>query len=122
MAEEIDPVRTLTAAKNKLVEERRALVVAIALGHRRRRTDDPYTNDMRDAFISIQNMIEAIDRAIAHERLIGGGQPESLLVPILESVSSPDCSLQLDDSPVFAGAASHQPERANAKTSVDQQQ
>lgn len=51
MAEEIDPTKALMTAKEKLVDERRALAVAIALGYRRRRTDDPHTNETREAFI-----------------------------------------------------------------------
>ena len=77
MAEQTDPVKALKTARYKLVEERRALAIAIALGHRRRRTDDPHTNEMRDAFIALQNTIEAFDRAIAHEQLIAEERPET---------------------------------------------
>ncbi len=69
MTEANDPVKTLIAAKHKLVDERRALAMAIALGYRRRRTDDVHTNEMRETFVAIQNTIEAIDRAIAHEKI-----------------------------------------------------
>jgi len=85
MAEEVDPIRTLVAAADKLVEERRALVVAIALGYRRRRTDDGHANDMREVFISIQNTLEAIDRAIAHEKLIASKQSHSIVASTLEA-------------------------------------
>ncbi len=71
MTEGNDPVKTLLAAKDKLVEERRALAVAIALGYRRRRTDDIHTNEMRETFVAIQETIEAIDRAIVHEKVTG---------------------------------------------------
>jgi len=84
MAEEIEPIKTLKSARDKLVEERRALSVAMALGYRRRRTDDVHASDMREAFIGIQNTIEAIDRAIVHEKLIATGQLDSLVVPRLE--------------------------------------
>jgi hypothetical protein len=84
MAEEIEPIKTLKAARDKLVEERRALSIAIALGYRRRRTDDSHTTDMREAFIGIQNTIEAIDRAIAHEKLIATEPPESMVARKLE--------------------------------------
>ena len=87
MAEEIDPTKALMTAKEKLVDERRALAVAIALGYRRRRTDDPHTNETREAFIDAQNLIEAIDRAIAHEKQISTGQAESLVIPA-ETVAS----------------------------------
>jgi hypothetical protein len=86
MAEESNPINALTTARNKLVEERRALTVAMALGYGRRRTDNSQTNDMREAFIGIQNTIEAIERAIAHERLITSGCSETFIVPILETV------------------------------------
>ena len=70
MAENIEAINTLQAARKTLVEERRTLSVAMALGYRRRRTDDAHTNGMRESFIGIQNTIEAIDRAIADERLL----------------------------------------------------
>jgi hypothetical protein len=75
MAHENEPVNTLAAAQNRLIEERRALAVAMALGHRRRRADDSYANDMREAFIGVQNTIEAINCAIEHETRIASGQP-----------------------------------------------
>jgi hypothetical protein len=84
MTEQIDPVKTLKAARYKLVLERRGLVVAIALGHRRRRTDNPQTNEMRETFIFIQNTIEAIDRAIAHEQLIADEPVEVFTLPTSE--------------------------------------
>jgi hypothetical protein len=42
MAEESNPINALTTARNKLVEERRVLAVAMVLG--RRRTDNSQTN------------------------------------------------------------------------------
>jgi hypothetical protein len=94
MTEDINPTKTLATAREKLIEERRALAVAIALGYRRRRTDDPHTNESRTAFIEVQNFIEAIDRAIAHEKLIASGQPDSFVVPALET--SPSTASCLD--------------------------
>ena len=88
MAEEADPTKTLATAKEKLIEERRGLAVAIALGYRRRRTDDPHTNEMREAFIDVQNLIEAMDRAIAHEKQIMSGQDASFVVSTLETTSA----------------------------------
>jgi hypothetical protein len=67
---EVDPIKTLTTARGNFIDERRSLAIAIALGYRRRRTDDPQTNEMRDTFVGLQNTIEAIDRAIAHEKAI----------------------------------------------------
>lgn len=83
MAEESEAIMTLITAREKLVEERRALSVAMALGYRRRRTDDSHTNDMRETFIGIQNTIEAIDRAIVQEKLLVSGQPNSPTVQTL---------------------------------------
>jgi len=88
MAEDVNPTKTLASAKEKLIEERRALAVTIALGYRRRRTDDPQINETRVAFIDVQNLIEAIDRAIAHEKLIANGQPTSFVVSALETAPS----------------------------------
>lgn len=85
MTEESDPTKTLATAKEKLIEERRGLAVAIALGYRRRRSDDPHTNEMREAFIDVQNLIEAMDRAIAHEKQIVSGRESSFVVPALEN-------------------------------------
>ena len=81
MADDVDPTKTLTTARDRLVDERRALAIAIALGYRRRRSDDPHTNESRGAFIDVQNLIEAIDRAIADEKLIVGRRPASSVVP-----------------------------------------
>ena len=95
MAEVSKPINALTTARNKLVEERRALAVAMALGYGRRRTDNSQTNDMREAFIGIQNTIEAIERAIAHEKLITRGFPDSFVIPTLET--GPSGASRLDE-------------------------
>jgi hypothetical protein len=104
MAEESHPIKMLIAARDKLVEERRGLSGAIALGYRRRRTDDTHTNDMRETFIGVQNTIEAIERAIAHEELLGSKNPQSFAVPTLvpleyppEGVSQPIAALPHTD-------------------------
>ena len=81
MAENIEAINTLVSARKTLVEERRTLSVAMALGYSRRRTDDAHTNGMRESFIGIQSMIEAIDRAIAHERLLATEPAEMSTVP-----------------------------------------
>lgn len=75
MSEDIEAVKTLIAARDRLVEERRALAVAIALGYRRRRTDDGQTREMREAFVGIQDTIDAIDRAIEDEHRNGNKEP-----------------------------------------------
>jgi hypothetical protein len=87
MADESDPIKTLTAARDRMVQERRGLAVAIALGYRRRRSDDPHTNETREAFIAVQNLIEAIDRAIACEKATISRQPPADVVAELEAVS-----------------------------------
>ncbi len=88
MADDVDPTKTLTTAREKLIEERRALAIAIALGYRRRRSDDPHTNESRGAFIDVQNLIEAMDRAIAHEKSIGSGRSASFAVAALDTAPS----------------------------------
>ena len=79
MAEELDPIKTLMAAREKLIEDRRALAMGLAL--RRRRADDQ-SDEAGRGFI---NLIEAIDRAIAHEKRNIGEQPTSFGVPVLEA-------------------------------------
>ena len=74
MTENFTPVKMLAVARDKLVEERRALASAIALGYKRRRTDEAHTSEMRDTFIAIQNTIEAIERATEHEKMFAGEQ------------------------------------------------
>ncbi len=93
MNQQIDSLKTLKAARYKLVQERRGLAIAIALGHRRRRTDNPQTNEMRETFVFIQNTIEAIERAIAHEQLIVDEPVETFALPNLElgpALAAPD--------------------------------
>ena len=65
MAEENEHSKKLIAAREREVGHRRDVVGALAEAYRR-----DHTEDMREAFISIQNTIEAIDRAIADEKLI----------------------------------------------------
>ena len=88
MAENIEAINTLQAARQKFIEDRRALSVAMALGYRRRRADDPRANGMRESFIGIQNTIEAIDRAIAHERLLAIEPETSSAVPEIKTDAS----------------------------------
>ncbi len=83
MSDGADPTKTLITAREKLIEERRALAVAIALGYRRRRTDDPQTNEQREAFIAVQALIEAVDRAIVHEKSIEGSLTASFAAAAL---------------------------------------
>jgi len=81
MSDQSNPVTTLLTARNRLIDERRALAVAIALGYRRRRSDDPQTGEMRTTFVALQNTIEAFDRAIEAERAISSTLPQALQDP-----------------------------------------
>ena len=85
MSDGADPTKTLMTAREKLIEERRGLAVAIALGYRRRRTDDPQTNETREAFVGVQKLIEAVDRAIVHEKSIEGPLTASFAAAILDA-------------------------------------
>lgn len=69
-AEELDPIKALRTARETLVKERRALAVALALNYRRRRTDDTHATEMRETFVGLQALIEAVERAISHEDLL----------------------------------------------------
>lgn len=85
MTDDVDPTKTLLTARDKLIYERRGIAMAIALGYRRRRSDDPHTNEARVAFIEVQNLIEAIDRAIADEKSLAGTRPASFAVAALDA-------------------------------------
>jgi hypothetical protein len=89
MTDQIDPVKTLKAARQRLVQERRGLAVAMALGHRRRRTDDPQTNEMRDTFVALQAAIEAVERAILHEEQIAHEPVETFTLPTPQPAPGP---------------------------------
>ena len=62
MAEENEHIRTLIAARDKEVADRRDVANAMAAQHQRGHADD-----LRDSIVRIQNAIEAIDRAIEDE-------------------------------------------------------
>jgi hypothetical protein len=85
MTDQIGHVKVLTNVIEKLVDERRALAVSMMLGHKRRRTDDTQTNDMRNTFIEIQNTIEAVERAAEHERSTTYGAVEASVVRTLQA-------------------------------------
>jgi hypothetical protein len=67
MAEENEYIQKLITARNRQIEDRRnsaaALTEKFTRGH---------TEDVREAFVKIQDTIEAIERAIAHEQFIAG--------------------------------------------------
>jgi hypothetical protein len=81
MAEELNPIKTLATAKEKLIEERRTLAIALALRRRR----DEHVDETGRSFINVQDLIEAIERAIAHEKRIKNERPESIVGPVLEA-------------------------------------
>ena len=110
MTDQIDPIKALKAARYNLVRERRGLAVAIALGHRRRRTDNPQSNETRETFIFIQNTIETIDRAIAHEQLIADEPVEIFTLPSLEP-APPVPALELVPATVPAERRANQTSR-----------
>jgi hypothetical protein len=65
MADENEHLAKLTAARSRLVTERREVASALTEKYKRSHTDD-----MRALLVQIQATIEAIDRAIADERNI----------------------------------------------------
>ena len=67
MAEENEQIRKLIAARDREVEQHRNVADALAQAYERGETER-----MREVFISLQNTIEAIERAIQHERMLAG--------------------------------------------------
>ena len=88
MPDQSDPIKTLLTARERLVDERRALTVAIALGYRRRRTDEQNTNEIRETFIVLQNTIEAIGRAIEDERRLPSRFPLEAQMAVEEQAAA----------------------------------
>ena len=62
MAHDSEHLKKLTDARDRVVAERRQIADALAREYKR-----GHSVEMRERFISIQNTIEAIDRAIADE-------------------------------------------------------
>ena len=62
MTQENEQIRKLIAARDREAEQRRNIADALAKAYGRGETER-----MREAFINIQNTIEAIERAIEHE-------------------------------------------------------
>jgi hypothetical protein len=71
MAQDNEYVQKLIAARDREVAHRRD--IAEALAEKQSRAD---TENMREAFIKIQDVIEAIERAVWHERYIAGQKSE----------------------------------------------
>ncbi len=71
MVQDNEHVQRLIAARDREVARRRDLVQRLAEKH-----DRGDTENMREAFIKIQDAIEAIERAVWHERYISGQKSE----------------------------------------------
>jgi DNA-directed RNA polymerase subunit F len=67
MTEDNEYVQKLIAARDREVTHRRDIAVRLAEKYNRGDTEN-----MREAFIKIQDAIEAIERAVWHERYIAG--------------------------------------------------
>jgi len=68
MAHDSEHLKKLTDARDRVVAERSQISDALAQEYKH-----GHSVEMRERFISIQNTIEAIDRAIADERRITSG-------------------------------------------------
>ena len=68
MAHDSEHLKKLTAARDRVVAERRQVADVLALEYK-----SGHTGETRERFISIQSTIEAIDRAMADERHIASG-------------------------------------------------
>jgi hypothetical protein len=67
MAQDNEYVQELIAARDREVAQRRDIAEVLAEKHNRGDTEN-----MREAFIKIQDVIEAIERAVWHEKYIAG--------------------------------------------------
>ena len=84
MTKENAHVDKLIAARERMIQDRRNLSEALAGEYK-----SGHTERMRESFITSQNSIEAIDRAIAHETLIAREKPGSIVAPVLFGHSGP---------------------------------
>jgi hypothetical protein len=71
MAQDNEYVQKLIAARDREVAQRRDIAEVLAEKHNRGDTEN-----MGEAFIKIQDVIEAIERAVWHERYIAGQKSE----------------------------------------------
>lgn len=90
-AAELDPIKALKTARETLIKERRGLAVALALGYRRRRTDDLHATEMRESFVGLQALIEAVERAISHEDLLSNEQAQTAVPQGASSIELAIC-------------------------------
>jgi hypothetical protein len=74
MAQDNEDTKNLATARESAVTQRRQLAVALGEPYKR-----GHTENMRDAFVAVQALIEAIDRAITDERHIENMRPRSEL-------------------------------------------
>jgi hypothetical protein len=73
-----DRVNELAAARKVLVADRRALALALGEPYKRH-----HSENMRKAFMDVQETIETIDRAIRDEdRMVSPGQQAGFTAPI----------------------------------------
>jgi hypothetical protein len=72
MAQDNAYVQKLLTARDREVTHRRDIVEALA--EKQNRGD---TENMREAFVKIQDVIEAIERAVWHERYIANPKSEA---------------------------------------------
>ncbi len=70
MDQENEHTKKLAAARGKLVDERRTVADALGKPYKK-----GHTENMRAAFVLVQNSIEAVDRALADERNMAGSKP-----------------------------------------------
>jgi len=71
MTEDNEHVQMLIAARDREVTHRRGVVEALAAKH-----DREDTQHLREVLIKIQDVIEAIERAVWHERYIADPKSE----------------------------------------------
>ena len=67
MAQDNEYVQKLIAARDREVTHRRDIAKTLVEKH-----DRGDTENLREGFIKIQNVIEAIERAIQHEKVLAG--------------------------------------------------
>ena len=79
VTEDNEHVKTLMAARDKLVTKRRELAVALAMPSTRGELEE-----MLERFTSLQDTIAAIEDAIKHERQLAGQEPP-VVAPHVES-------------------------------------
>ena len=79
IANENEHLAKLTAARSRLVTERRDVASALTEKYKRSHTDD-----MRELLVQIQATIEAIDRAIADEKNIASAHAPPTVVGFID--------------------------------------